>query len=199
MALILLLGLIDAVIGYGQWVIITSSTPEAGEFERWCETIEIAERSVGRYLDLPQPLNPVLRVAPTSDDFATWTGLSVWHAAAIVDGELVVQPQAVLERRGVLKQVLIHEYVHLLLEPYRVSRWLNEGLAILCSGELKTLAETQDLKNLPTKKGEIEKLLLSNDTLELKRGYLAAGVLTQELTQTVGRDSLIRLIKEEAL
>ncbi len=199
MALRLLLALLDAVIPFGRWVIVTPRDTDVAEVKRWCEAIEIAESSAGLYLKLPKPYNPVLRVAPSSGDFAAWTGLSIWHAAAVIDGELVVQPLAVLERRGVLEQVLTHEYVHLSLEPYRVPRWFNEGLAVLCSGELRTIAEDQDIQNLPSNKEEIEALLCSSDTSASRRGYLAAARIVQQLIKEVGRDSLVRLIKEEAL
>ncbi|MEA3310624.1 MAG: hypothetical protein U9Q76_00210, partial [candidate division WOR-3 bacterium] len=110
-----------------------------------------------------------------------------------------VQPLEVLESRGVTEEVIVHEYVHLMLEPYDVPLWLNEGLAVICSGQARRLAGNLYLKDLPRDKARIEELLESSDTLDLKLGYLAAARLTQETIDGIGLDSLVRLIKEEAL
>jgi hypothetical protein len=183
------------------------------EISRWVEVLRTAEKVVNDFFPDPSVgvgwengvlrkdvlRVRVLRVAPSSGDFAAWTGCSIWHGAALKDGELVVQPLEVLESRGVTEEVIVHEYVHLMLEPYDVPLWLNEGLAVICSGQARRLAGDLYLKDLPRDKARIEELLESSDTLDLKLGYLAAARLTQEKIDGIGLDSLVRLIKEEAL
>ncbi|MBA7609193.1 hypothetical protein ES703_16381 [subsurface metagenome] len=200
----LLLILCAAVIGMERWVIITPGEEvNRQEIARWVEVLRTSERVVDDYFEDHSMgvgwENGVLRVAPTSGDFAAWTGCSIWHGAAVRNGELIVQPLAVLERRGVLEEVVVHEYVHLVLEPYNVPLWVNEGLAVICSGQVRKFSQDAELKDLTEDKAEIEKLLASSDTLDLRLGYLAAARLTQETINDVGLDSLIRLIKEEAL
>jgi len=202
----LLLILWGAVIGVERWVIITPGEEVSRqEIARWVEVLRTSERVVDDYFEDHSMgvgwENGVLRVrvAPTSGDFAAWTGCSIWHGAAVRNGELIVQPLAVLERRGVLEEVVVHEYVHLVLEPYNVPLWVNEGLAVICSGQVRKFSQDAELKDLTEDKAEIEKLLASSDTLDLRLGYLAAARLTQETINDVGLDSLIRLIKEEAL
>jgi len=190
----------------GEWVVVTPArTPSRAELERWRTVLDNAERVVadcfesesGRQMlgmDAGRPR--VLRVAASSAEFAALTGCSVWQGAALKNGELIVQPLAVLERRGVTEEVMVHEFVHIVLEPYDVPLWLNEGLAVICSGQVRRLGGE---KNLPRDTQEIEMLLESSDTSRLRLGYLAAAALTQETINRIGRDSLVRLIKEEAL
>jgi hypothetical protein len=202
------------VIGVERWVIITPGEEvNRQEISRWVEVLRTAEKVVNDFFPDPSVgvgwengvlrkdvlRVRVLRVAPSSGDFAAWTGCSIWHGAALKDGELVVQPLEVLESRGVTEEVIVHEYVHLMLEPYDVPLWLNEGLAVICSGQARRLAGDLYLKDLPRDKARIEELLESSDTLDLKLGYLAAARLTQEKIDGIGLDSLVRLIKEEAL
>lgn len=200
----LFLILFAAVIGVEHWVIITPGEEvNRQEISRWVEVLRTSERVVDDYFEDHSMgvgwENGVLRVSPSSGDFAAWTGCSIWQGAALKDGELIVQPLAVLERRGVTEEVIIHEYVHLVLEPYEVPLWLNEGLAVICSGQVRRLSEDIKLKDLPKDKARIEELLASSDTLDLRLGYLAAARLTQETIDAIGLDSLVRLIKEEAL
>lgn len=209
MVLRILLSIVGAVVPMDRWVIITSGEEvNRQEISRWVEVLRTAEKVVNDFFPDPSVgvgwengvlRVRVLRVAPTSGDFAAWTGCSIWHGAAVRNGELIVQPLAVLERRGVLEEVVVHEYVHLVLEPYNVPLWVNEGLAVICSGQVRKFSQDAELKDLTEDKAEIEKLLASSDTLDLRLGYLAAARLTQETINDVGLDSLIRLIKEEAL
>lgn len=205
MAMRLLLILASAVVPIGQWVIITPGNEvNPAEINRWVEVLEKAGNAVDYFLNPPNSVHAAfkldgvlrVRVAPSSGDFAAWTGCSIWQGATVRGGELITQPLSVLERRGVTEEVIVHEYVHLVLEPYNVPLWLNEGLAVLCSGQVRRLGGE---KGLPTDVNEIEGLLLSGDTTDLRRGYLAAAALVSETIKTVGRDSLTRLIKEEAL
>ncbi|TKJ43724.1 hypothetical protein CEE36_03290 [candidate division TA06 bacterium B3_TA06] len=203
----LLLILWGAVIGVERWVIITPGEEvNRQEISRWVEVLRTAEKVVDDFFPDPSVgvgwengVLRVLRVAPSSGDFAAWTGCSIWQGAALKNGELIVQPLAVLERRGVLEEVVVHEYVHLVLEPYNVPLWVNEGLAVICSGQVRKFSQDAELKDLTEDKAEIEKLLASSDTLDLRLGYLAAARLTQEKIDGIGLDSLVRLIKEEAL
>jgi len=200
----LLLILWTAVVPVERWVIITPGEEVSRqEISRWVEVLRISERVVDDYFEDHSMgvgwENGVLRVAPSSGDFAAWTGCCIWQGAAIKDGELIVQPLEVLERRGVTEEVIVHECVHLALEPYKVPLWLNEGLAVICSGQVRRLSRDINLKDLPKDKERIEELLHSKDTLDLRRGYLSAAVLTQETIDRIGLDSLILTITEEAL
>jgi hypothetical protein len=213
----LFLILFAAVIGVEHWVIVTPGEEvNREEIARWVEVLRTAEKIVDDFfrgtsmgVGTEKSVLRVLRggvlrelrvrVTPSSGDFAAWTGCSIWQGAALKDGELIVQPLEVLERRGVTEEVIVHEYVHIVLEPYEVPLWLNEGLAVICSGQVRRLSEGIKLKDLPEDKASIQKLLAASDTLDLRLGYLAAARLTQEKIDEIGLDSLVRLIQEEAL
>ncbi len=201
----LLLFLWTAVVGVDNWVIIIpGERVNQQEIARWTQVLRMAESVVDDFFSTSSGgvglwSEGVLRVAPSSGDFAAWTGCCIWQGAAVKDGELIVQPLEVLERRGVTEEVIVHECVHLALEPYKVPLWLNEGLAVICSGQVRRLSRDIDLKDLPGDKERIEELLHSKDTLDLRRGYLSAAVLTQETIDRIGLDSLILTITEEAL
>lgn len=196
MALRLLLIILSAIFQAGRWRIILPgdgiNPQEVGKLKR---VIHAAENAVLNYIGFMNNGDCIMRVAPSSGDFAAWTGCSIWQAAALTNGELVIQPIDVLEKRGVLQETITHEYVHMTLEAYVVPLWLNEGLAVLCSGQIKSLGTERNLTKDPM---EIERLLRSRDTLELRLGYLASVLLTQETIKKLGRDSLARIIKEEA-
>ncbi|MBN2380154.1 hypothetical protein JXM67_10185 [candidate division WOR-3 bacterium] len=193
-----------AAIQVGQWEIVTPDNEvNRAEINRWAEVLDNAEDVVDNFFKSrlvvagkKNGVLRVLRVAPSSGDFAAWTGCSIWQGAAVCNGELVTQPLSVLEARGATDEVIIHECVHLALEPYDVPLWLNEGLAVFCSGQVRTLGGENDL---PRDTSKIEELLISSDTADLRLGYLAAASLVSEIIKTMGRDSLITLIKEEAL
>ncbi|MBD3284827.1 hypothetical protein GF359_00620 [candidate division WOR-3 bacterium] len=203
MAVRLLPLLLGVVLQVGQWEIVTPDNQvNHAEIDRWSELLEDTEDAIEHFfmdrIGVRTGSVGVLRVrvAPSSGDFAAWTGCSVWQGAALLEGEIVTQPLSVLEMRGVAEQVVIHECVHLALEPYNVPLWLNEGLAVLCSGQVRTLGGE---KHLPDSIEEIEELLLSSDTSSLRIGYLAAAALTSKKINELGRDSLITLIVEEEL
>jgi hypothetical protein len=198
MALKLTALLFNVIVQIGSWEIVTSQPqPDQREIDRWVQVLNRAERTVDDQLGLPLPAS-VLRVwvAPSSGDFSAWTGCTIWQGAAVMNGELITQPQHVLEHRGVLEEVITHEFVHLVLQPYDIPLWVNEGLAVLYSGQVSGLGHAE---NLPEAVEEIEMLLKSSDTLELRRGYLAAAAQTSKIISEVGRDSLIHLVIQEAL
>jgi hypothetical protein len=195
-ALRLILLVFSAVVQSGRWrIILPGDGINPQEVEKLTRVIRDAEKAALHYLGFKKNDDCVMKVAPSSGDFSAWTGCSIWQAAALTNGELVTQPIQVLEKRGVLCETITHEYVHMTLEPYSVPLWLNEGLAVLCSGQIKSLGTERNLTKDPA---EIERLLKSRDTLELRQGYLASALLTQETIKELSRDSLASILKEEA-
>jgi stage II sporulation protein D len=103
-----------------------------------------------------KPVEVVL--TSTTEQFIRETGQPGWAAAATRDGTIVVQPVALLERRGVLDSTLRHEYAHIVLERLsqaRGSRWMAEGLAVYFAGEAKNYAKA-------------ERLAISDEELDLR-------------------------------
>jgi len=66
-----------------------------------------------------------------SPEFSAATGKPGWFGA-VYDGKIHLQPIATLQRRGVLRSSLRHEYVHLLFHTYvraPTPLWFEEGFA----------------------------------------------------------------------
>lgn len=202
MQVILFLMLCSLTVQTGDWVVVTpDNQTEMEQVACLVDALRDARKRAEVFLGLDRAdSRPVtVRIAPTSGDFAAWTGCSIWQGGALRNGELVLQPLAVLESRGVTGQVLTHECCHLLLSAYNPPSWLDEGLAVLCADQVKRLSRGLGMKDLVKDTGKIKKLLESSDTLELRRGYLSAAGITEEILEKIGLDSLICLIKEEAL
>ncbi len=193
--------LLSAVIPVENWLIITANErPVNSEISSLVNVLRRAEARVYDFSGLKPVASPVVvKIAATSGDFRALTGCSIWQGAAVINGELTLQPFRVLEKRGITEQVITHEYLHLVLSPYKLPLWMNEGLAVVCSGEVQGLSANVDIDDLTEDIVKIKKLLASSDTLQLKRGYLSAASLVEKTIEKLGRDSLFKLIIQEAL
>ena len=93
-------------------------------------------RAAGLALSESRPLEVVIHA--TTVKFIAETGQPGWSAAATSGSRIVLQPVALLRRRGILETTLRHEYAHAAIDEIgrgHAPRWLAEGLAVHFAGE----------------------------------------------------------------
>lgn len=99
-----------------------------------------------------------------------------WQVGAVTRGiSITTQPVDVLRSRNSLELILLHEYVHVVvnaLKQKQLPRWLNEGTALYYSGEGTTLVKTVKKVNLSLE--ELEKKLDSSPSSDEMRQLYAA-------------------------
>ncbi len=150
---------------------------EVEEALRTLETVraEIERQLKDAALSLSGQQKTELLIYPTTGDFTGATGMPVWVAAVTRGRTMHLQPLRTLQKRGVLKPTLRHEYVHIVIESLsagRAPRWLAEGLAIHLAGEGARYAQVQSKKKLSS--DELEKKLASPASAQEMRELYAA-------------------------
>jgi hypothetical protein len=169
--------------------------------EKILGTLEEARIDLARRLDdanVSQPALPTLEVNAheTTADFVAATGYPAWIAAATRGTRVELQPFAALERRGVLKQTLRHEYAHAVIDALshgRAPRWLSEGLAAHFAGEGALLARYEPAKKMPL--DELERRLDEpGEASQMRALYAAAYAEVRALARTGGESGVWRRV-----
>ncbi len=112
----------------------------------------------------------------TTGDFTGATGKPAWVAATTHGRRIELQPLATLKRRGILTQMLRHEYAHAVIAQLshgRAPRWLAEGLAAHVAGEGTMLARFASKHKLSLEELE-QKLDAPANAAEMRALYAAA-------------------------
>jgi stage II sporulation protein D len=76
-------------------------------------------------------LHPKVYALPTTELFRQTTGEPGWVLASTRGTDVYLQPSAILEKNGRSNKVLLHEFLHVLIEHEATSQtplWLREGL-----------------------------------------------------------------------
>jgi stage II sporulation protein D len=169
--------------------------------EKVLSTLEEARIDLARRLDdanVSQPALPTLEVNAheTTADFVAATGYPAWIAAATRGTRVEMQPFAALERRGVLKQTLRHEYAHAVIDALshgHAPRWLSEGLAAHFAGEGAVLARYEPAKKIPL--DELERRLDEpGEASQMRALYAAAYAEVRALARTGGESGVWRRV-----
>ena len=95
--------------------------------------IEIAwQRALGLFPLMSDAPRPTIVVAPTTELFRQLTSSPGYLLAVTRGDQITLQPLSVLRRNGPLESVILHEFLHVLIESQSTSEtplWLREGLA----------------------------------------------------------------------
>ncbi|OQY28827.1 MAG: hypothetical protein B6244_05930 [Candidatus Cloacimonetes bacterium 4572_55] len=124
-----------------------------------------------------------------------------WEFGGIYqDQRLYLQSPELLEKRGRLKEIIVHEYIHLLIDQETSGNcplWLNEGLAVFISEHRGDLAPP-DLLMTPTcldslfiREPESGEIVSSSD---LKQAYLSAQYYAAQLVQRYGIQNVRKIL-----
>ena len=127
-------------------------------------------------------MHPVMTMYPDTELFREETGLPGWALASTRGEQIALQPRAVFERYGSLNDLLLHEFLHSLVEKEAgdsTPLWLREGMVEALSGE----RGDRPAMTLP----QIEAGLHHADSLqEAGRAHRAAGAVVRRLIDKHG-------------
>lgn len=114
----------------------------SSDVRRIIRILDQAYSDVGRELGGTYPPGPIQVTLYAADEFNDSTQLGE-HIGAVFDGTRircpVLTPEGELVEESLLRQVLYHEYVHVVIKhlaPRGMPWWLNEGMAEALSHEL---------------------------------------------------------------
>jgi hypothetical protein len=155
-------------------------------------------RAAGLALSEPRPLEIVIHA--TTADFIGETGQPGWSAAATSGSRIVLQPLALLRRRGILETTLRHEYAHAAIDELgrgHAPRWLAEGLAIHFAGEGRMFGGADVKSQISTEELETRIARRSSAT-EMHALYGLAYRKVNELIRADGEGALWRRLVDGA-
>jgi stage II sporulation protein D len=131
--------------------------------------------------------HPRVFALPTTELFRQTTGEPGWVLASSRGDEVYLQPSAILEKNGQSDKVLLHEFLHVLVEHEATSQtplWLREGLVeTLAEGEGH--ARHEAAPNMPI--AELEAALAHPvDSVVSQRAHSVAGQMASRLVKRYG-------------
>ncbi len=76
-------------------------------------------------------------ITNTSAEFEKKLGISGFYGGATVDNTIYLKPISLIEKYSPLRDILLHEYVHILVNEMGEDKplWVQEGFAVYLSGE----------------------------------------------------------------
>ncbi len=132
-------------------------------------------------------LHPTVYALPTTELFRQTTGEPGWVLASTRGDDVFLQPSTVLEKNDRTDKVLLHEFLHVLVEHEATARaplWLREGLVeTLAEGELHVSHETAP--HMSTSEIEVA-LAHPVDSVASQHAHIAAGQLGSKMTRRYG-------------
>lgn len=174
------------------------------DVERALSVLEEAKRDVARRLaaaSISFGGLPMLELFmhDTTGDFVGATGQPPWAAAATRGERIETQPLDVLNRRGVLRTTLRHEYTHAVIEALgrgHAPRWLAEGMAIMVAGEGAMLVRASSRNNQMTRDDIERGLEHPASATEMRALYAAAYREVSALVRQDGEASVWRRLMQ---
>lgn len=160
------------------------------------EALEEAYIEVGRRFD-QYPAGPIPVILYSAEDFRSMTGAPEW-SGGLYDGKIRVPVGGLAGLTPALRNVLFHEYTHLLIAQRagrRVPRWLNEGLAEAVAlgeqhGHAVSVAPLEPLLSLD----QLERALTATNSAEVERAYRQAYLQVSFLLERCGWSEMLLLL-----
>jgi len=134
-----------------------------------------------------ESIRPQVYALPTTELFRQTTGEPGWALASTRGNDVYLQPSAILEKNGRTDKVLLHEFLHVLVEHEATSQvplWLREGLVeTLAEGDAFTRHEIVPKMSIT----ELETALAHPaDSVATQRAHIVAGQMGDKLVKRYG-------------
>jgi stage II sporulation protein D len=139
-------------------------------------------------------VHPVVTVYPTTELFRQATNEPGWMLGTARGDTIALQPMSVVNRQGGAEALLLHEFLHSMVENEATDAaplWLREGLVEALAGEhgdtkgmttaqidaaLRRAGNQQEAEEAHRAACELVRRLLAKDGLPTVRGWLRSGV-----------------------
>jgi stage II sporulation protein D len=133
-----------------------------------------------------------IRIYPDLDSFRNATGEPGWVAARTARREIEMQPSDVLESRGVLRQTLQHELLHVIVETRAapgLPLWFREGMVEWLT-DAGTSADPEAMSRRATSIKESD-LRQRDNRSQAEQAYASSGARVRELAAHYGADAVL--------
>jgi stage II sporulation protein D len=163
------------------WSLATVGSPQP-----WLQAGNSAWSQARSLFPPKEQTHPILSVAPSVELFRQLSDQPGWILASTRGNEIVVQPLALVEAHGGLSTLLLHEFLHVLIEQEATPRpplWLREGLVEALASRNPPAHPRASPATLPS----IESTLAHPaNQLQSEHAHAAAGLLVQQLIDQHG-------------
>jgi stage II sporulation protein D len=152
---------------------------------------EDLKTNIEERLRTPGPRQIDIRLYPDLDTFRNATGEPGWVAARSSGTNIDLQPARTLQIRGVLRQTVRHELLHVFIENEAAPGlpvWFREGLT-------EWLAHPSSEPRPPGSRGSDEDFEQRQDRVRAERAYEAARRRVAELVNRYGEDAVLGWVK----
>lgn len=173
---------------------ISGSGALDGEDVRLLETVlDGVEKEFLPRFKLPGNYRLKVYVCKDLEEFRRLTGAQWWNGGYFHVGRrtIYLQRLKVLREKGILEKTVAHEYLHFLtwrLAGRNCPVWLNEGLVLNLTGEIQTF--NCGKKGEPVTTEEIEKLIISNNREQTRKGYCFAAMKVRDMLRKGGFEKI---------
>ena len=143
---------------------------------------------------LPGGKAPTVQELPTVELFRQTTGEPGWTLASTRGNTVFLQPAAVRQKNGGTRPILLHEFLHVLVEQQAGSNaplWLREGLVEILAGPQKENSNLMDLRV-----SEVETALAHpSDAAVSRRAHQVAAHMTARLCARYGMPAVRNFLR----
>jgi hypothetical protein len=133
-------------------------------------------------------------VCKDAQEFVKRTGADWWNGGHFVNHVIYIQRLEALKERGILEQTLVHEFLHYCIRRVAGNKcpvWLNEGLVLNITGEIRQIDCSGISIEGEVNKEELDKDIRSKDHERSRKGYCRAGLLVSRLLQSQGLERML--------
>ncbi len=160
------------------------------------EILEGVERRFLATFKLDNNFRLTVYVCVDLQEFLRMTGASRWNGGHFRERTIYLQRLTVLRERGILARTLTHEFLHYCI--WRTAGkgcpvWLNEGLVLNLSEEMRMLDCSRSGASFPVK--ELGALIRGKDRAKAKQAYCQSGELVNKLLKKYGFEKILDSLK----
>ncbi len=136
-------------------------------------------------LDVSDNFRLTLEVCKDVRHFVSLTGASPWSGGHFKRNTIYLQRLELLRQREILRKTLVHEFLHYCIRQKLgkdSTRWLDEGLVLIISGEIKDLdCPPLRFRSQSRSPRQLNRDLRAVNFQKLKEAYCRCGLLVRRL------------------